>query len=538
MPFKGDSTGKNAMMSGLAILLVSSLFSTPVCKSTIYGRVMDTLSGQPIERVRIGVRNGPVTRSNSDGTYRLNHVCSGTVQLRAVRTAYELTTHTLSVQGEHVVDMELKPMHVTQGEDIRVEAPRLKAADTRSVVSLEGDALLRTRGENLADALANLPGVTVLRNGTTAKPVIRGQYGSRVLKLYDGVRHEGQDWGLDHGPEIDPFAAGSMRVVKGSAGVRYGPDAIAGVLLIDPPTLLKEPGLRIYTQTIGALNGKRGTVAGRVDGRHEIIPGLSWRIDGNLSRGAGLMTPDYPLDNTGVDEQNIGGVVEYEGDCWSTKVSVRRNDRRAGACLCVRNEATSDFEATLVRRRPLNYELYQADYDIERPYQHVVHDIMLTRTRVDLQGVGTFETTYAYQVNDRREYDIIRFESPIAQYNFLLRSHTADASFQHAPMSIGRDLRLEGLVGLSGMHQENSYDGRPFLSDYLSLSGGVFALERLVLEKAEIEAGLRFDYESREAFIPEKTYESLLRENRIESTLCEVRVTMTQIVLQPFARAR
>ena len=74
-----------------------------------------------------------------------------------------------------------------------------------------------------------------------------------------------------------------MRVVKGSAGVRYGPDAIAGVLLIDPPT--DEPGVAVHTHTV-YYNGRRGTLAARLDGNHQSMSEVSWRIDGNYSRGA------------------------------------------------------------------------------------------------------------------------------------------------------------------------------------------------------------------------------------------------------------
>ena len=295
--------------------------------------------------------------------------------------------------------------------------------------------------------------------------MVRGQYGSRLLKLYDGVRHEGQDWGLDHGPEIDPFAAGSMRVIKGSAGVRYGPDAIAGVLLVDPPKLLKEPGLSIHTHTVGALNGKRGTLAGRLDGNLAILPRLSWRIDGNYSRGAGLETPNYPLDNTGIEENNIGGIVEYEGPCWKAKISYRRNEKRSGVCLCVRNESTSDFETTLLRDRPVNSELYEADYPIERPYHWVIHDTVLARLELEFTGIGDLEATYAYQVNDRKEYDIIRGESSRAQYNFTLRSYTADLVFRRTPDELGDDVRLQGMMGVSGMLQDNFYTGVPLLSN-------------------------------------------------------------------------
>ena len=59
-----------------------------------------------------------------------------------------------------------------------------------------------------------------------------------------------------------------------------------------------------------------------------------------------------------------------------------RDDKRNGVCLCVRNETTDDFEAQILRDRPQNSELYKADYPIERPYQHVVHDIAMVPPRL------------------------------------------------------------------------------------------------------------------------------------------------------------
>ena len=511
------------MTGALVLVALGTLYAAPPCEGVVHGQVMDSESGEALSRARIQIGDGAhAVRSDDSGRFRLEGVCPGPVRLRAVRSDYALRELRLQVTGAHHVEIRLAPTRVSQGQEILVQAPRVKAADTRSVVSLEGDALLRTRGKSLADALAALPGVTVLRNGMTAKPVVRGQYGSRVLKLYDGVRHEGQDWGLDHSPEIDPFAAGAMHVVKGASGVRYGPDAIAGVLLVEPPALLEEPGYRIHGDLVGAVNGKRGTAALRFDANHEGLPGLSWRLDGNYSRGAGLMTPNYPLDNTGIEEWNIGAMVAYEAECWDAKLSYRRNVRRNGICLCVRNETTSDFEAQLLSDRPQNSELYLADYKIERPFQDVTHDMVLARTRAEFEGIGEFEATYAFQLNDRHEYDTVRIETPVAQFNFTLRSHTADIVFQHAPISLSEGLRIEGLAGLSAILQENVYRGWPLLSDYRAYGIGVFALERLIVGRFEFEAGARFDYEAREAHIPVKTYEALLRAERLSPEACIV----------------
>ena len=512
------------MIPALVLMLLVNSSNGDDCTHTISGRVVDAQTNEPLGRARVEGGDGTIpVRTDEMGQYRVVGVCSGQVELRFLKSNYGFRSVKLTIAGDHTFDARLNPIELHTDDEMHVQAPRLKATDTRSVAALEGEDLLRTRGESLADALSNLPGVSVLRNGVTAKPIVRGQYGSRVLKLYDGVRHEGQDWGLDHGPEIDTFAAGSMRVVKGSAGVRYGPDAIAGVLLIDPPKLLKEPGVAVHTHTVGAYNGRRGTLAARLDGNHQSMSEVSWRIDGNYSRGAGLDTPDYPLDNTGVKESNLGGIVEYENSILTAKLSYRRNEKTNGVCLCVRNEATSDFEATLLRSRPVNSELYEADYEIERPYQHVVHEIYLARLRLVLPDVGEIESTYAFQVNDRDEYDIIRGGGSYPQYMFELQTHTLELSFKHLPIESKGSHRLEGEIGVSGMIQDNYYRGLPLLSDYRSVGGGVFAIERLILGDLEIEGGIRYDHETRQAYIPEKTYESLLREERINISRCDTR---------------
>lgn len=55
--------------------------------------------------------------------------------------------------------------------------------------------------------------------------------------INNGLRQEGQQWGSEHAPEIDPFIAKRMTVVKGASGVRYGADAIGGVILVEPDEL-------------------------------------------------------------------------------------------------------------------------------------------------------------------------------------------------------------------------------------------------------------------------------------------------------------
>src|SRR5690606_39413819 len=110
-----------------------------------------------------------------------------------------------------------------------------------------------------------------------------------------------------HAPEIDPFSAGSITVKKGAGSIRHGPDAVGGVVLVEPPPLPREPGVRGQAHLVGVSNGRQGSSALRIDGAHRRLPGFAWRVEGNATRSAGLVAPDYALDNTGSLVWNAGG---------------------------------------------------------------------------------------------------------------------------------------------------------------------------------------------------------------------------------------
>ena len=93
---------------------------------------------------------------------------------------------------------------------------------------------------NLIDAIARQPGISQVTTGSgISKPVIRGLGFNRVLIVNDGVRQEGQQWGDEHGVEIDQHTVYSAEIIKGPASLRYGSDAMAGVIVFrSSPVLL------------------------------------------------------------------------------------------------------------------------------------------------------------------------------------------------------------------------------------------------------------------------------------------------------------
>ena len=121
---------------------------------------------------------------------------------------------------------------------------------------------------NVIDEIANLPGVSAVTTGPNiSKPYIHGLGYNRVITLQDGIRQEGQQWGDEHGIEVDQNSIDRVEIIKGPASLTYGSDAIGGVVnLITAPTV---PDGKI----LGSVSGIYGTNNGLING--------SFKLQGN-----------------------------------------------------------------------------------------------------------------------------------------------------------------------------------------------------------------------------------------------------------------
>jgi iron complex outermembrane receptor protein len=503
--------------------MLAALSAAP-CDASVSGRVVDESTGSAVPRAQ--VKSGEVEVTTDDaGAFVLEGLCPGNVSLTASRADYASRSRTVAVPSKTGVDFVLRPREVDVLDDVIVVAPAPKKLDTTASDALSDEELDDLRGQGLADALSSISGVTVLRGpaGGMGKPIIRGQVGRRNLILYDRVRHESQKWGLEHAPEIDPYGADRITVVKGAGGIRYGPDAIGGVVLIDPPPLPTEPSVSGEVHLVGTTNERRGTVATRVQGAHRFLPGFAWRVEGNVSRGGSAVTPDYPLDNTGSRIWNAGGSLGYQRRGFSLQASYRHHAMKAGLFSGLRAETADEFEASLGLGRPSGAEFFRRDYEIERAFQEVSHDLAIVRGRAPLGKAGDLVATYAFQENDRDEYDIVRQNVTGPQIELDLRTHTADLVFEQSPVSLGAAALLEGEVGGQFVDRRNRYDGTDpsFLPDYDEESWGVFMVERVVWERVELEGGARYDGLRRRSVLDDRTFLPFRAQDRLPSDCSE-----------------
>lgn len=401
-----------------------------------------------------------------------------------------------------------------------IHSDNVDQEDTRARTTLDEEALERLAGDDLARTVSQVAGVR-LSQGTTdaAKPIVRGLQERRLLVLYDGVRHESQKWGPDHATEVDPFAAGSISVIRGAAGARYGPDAIGGVIVVEPPPMPTEAGVFGKMLTAYSSNGRRPYGAVRLDVASE--GRWSARMEGNAATGSSLTAPDYILGNTASRSWNVGGAVAYQWPSGQVRASWHHHDFQAGVFYGVNNSTPDEFLAQLEGGRPVTADLWSITATIDRPYQDVSHDVGIVHADV-FGDWGGLEVTYAFQINLRQEYEQTRDTVTGPQYDFTLRTHSLDGQYLHPEIEVLSGV-LSGGVGVQGVFQENVYRGYSLLPNYRSFGGGIFVHERLSRRRVDLVLGGRLDGLARAVYMSDDDYQRHVSRGSLDETKCEQR---------------
>jgi iron complex outermembrane receptor protein len=435
----------------------------------------------------------------------------------AVRAGYELlwepaTQEGLAVPSSAIVSFHFAPPELPEDLpheghlEVLIEDRGQDDTSVQSRTTLEAEALEESAGQDLAGVVAQVSGVTLATgSGNLAKPIIRGSTERRLLLLHDGVRHASQKWGPDHAPELDPFSAGSISVVRGAAGARYGPDAIGGVLLVEPPPMRSEPGVASTMLGGFSSNGTRGHLAARVDGVAQAAPRLSMRAEGSFAEGQDLSAPGYVLANTASWVASGGGALQWTGDLHQLRLSASHFHQKAGVFYGVQADSPQAFQDQLSAAQPANAGLWEADWAIDRPYQGVSHDQVSLHSTSSL-GHWSLQGVYAFQLNQRQEYEQVREAVEGPQYDFTLRTHSVDVLLAHEPTRL-EHAWIEGGLGLQGSFQENVYSGYALLPNYRAFSGGVFGYQRVSNQRLSGELGLRMDGLFRAAYLDEQDYQ-------------------------------
>ncbi len=459
------------------------------------GVVRDSATGSPLDGASVYVvhaRSGTLT--DVDGRFDFPALQSGRHEIivRMVGYAEARRTFVLAANAELEfpliqVDIAMKGLTITGAMD---KAGLMGSNRAISVVG--ADDLHRLRGQTLGEALDHLPGVTLISTGPSiTKPVIRGLHSQRIVLLNADLRQEGQQWGAEHAPEIDPFAGEGIEVVKGPASVEYGAEAIGGVVRIIPRELRRVRGHEAEFHLSAFSNNAQGAMSGWVEGASDVLSGLAWRLQGSARRAGDARAPSYGLANTAFAELDGALTFGYVFETGEVSAHLSRFTTELGVFQGSHIGNVTDLRRAIASERPLVERPFS--YEITMPKQVISHDLAAFRARTTLAGVGSLDVRLGRQQNHRREYDALRIFGQLQTrpgFDLTLTSTTADVKLMHVPVG-----SLTGTIGLSGTRQGNVSEGTTrLIPNFRAHNAGLFMIEEWSREALRVSGGARVDW--------------------------------------------
>lgn len=482
----------------LLVFISVAAKAQPICNLTINGRIIDDDTNLPVSGVSIILQPTNQTFiSDGHGHFSIPNLCKGDYVLTISSLGFETKERSISLTSNQRLFLTIKHTdHVLHDVHVIGHQQRLKTTATVSTITRE--QLAQSKGESLAEILKTTPGVTMLQTGATiSKPVIHGMHSNRVLLVNNGIKQEDQQWGSEHAPEIDPFVASTIHIIKGAESVRYGAEAIGGVIRVEPAPLPIDGGVSGEIDVVGTTNGRSTIGSARLEGTINTIPGLAWRAQGTYKRSGNFKTADYYLNNTGLQEINYSAALTYRNKFAVIDAYYSHFNTDIGIFSGSHIGSLEDLTARIENGRP--FENGEFKYSILAPRQKVAHDLLKLKAHKDLDNGAQLDLQYGFQRNARQEYDIRRGDrSDIPALNLLLHAHSLDFSYGKT--------NANGLNTTVGMNANaivnNNIPGTfstPLIPNYDSFGLGVFVIERLIKENYELEAGIRYDYKSLDA---------------------------------------
>lgn len=368
--------------------------------------------------------------------------------------------------------------------------------------SQSGVQVNRTYLENhfagsLTQSLEGIPGVKAMSIGSgQSKPVIRGLGFNRMAVIEDGIKHEGQQWGDDHGLEIDQFAIDRVEITKGPGALLYGSDAIGGVLSLYTnhiPTVPFGGDVTLFTRT----NNESIGIAAKMGGRNKrffyranitMIDYADYRVptDSIQYYSYYIRLKDRRLRNTAGTERNGGITLGYAGYNFHTDIKISDSYSKSGFF--------ANAHGLEVRLSDIDYDRSRRDIDL--PMQSVNHLKVLSHTtwhneRLSIEGSLAFQNNLRKEWAEPVSHGYMPTPDGTLERQFDKSTYTANAGMQLA-LTEQHDIS----VGANAEYQHNRRGGWGFIiPDFETLSVGAYALDRFTIkENLIVNAGMRYDY--------------------------------------------
>lgn len=453
-------------------------------QSTLQGTISDKESGLPISGAIVFIpdlRAGVAADVN--GKFTFDKLPSRTLIIQVKSVGYQTITQAVDLVSTKSIDFKLK-IAVLEKSEVVVTGSAFTTDHARTSLSVEPIEKLKLQtigATNITDAIAQIPGVSgISTGGGISKPVIRGLGYNRIVTINEGLRQEGQQWGDEHGLEIDQFSADRIEVLKGPASLMYGSDALGGVINILEPIPAPLGTIKSEINSQYSTNNRMFVTSAMAEGNQQ---GFVWRLRGTLKDASAYNTPTETVYNSAFKEQN-GNLMFGLNKKWGyNHFHISSYQAKFGLIEGERDAITNQFvnaDGEIVAKDELQTRT------IDLPFQKVDH-FKVSSVGSYFIGKGNLRAIFGWQQNDRRE-----FEESKTTPGLFFRLNTVSGDLKYYFPQINKwDL----VAGINALNQINQNLGDEFLIPAFTLNevGGFFSAKK-EWEKWTFNTGLRYDY--------------------------------------------
>ena len=353
---------------------------------------------------------------------------------------------------------------------------KLKHA-TAPVSIVSPKVLQATASTNTIDAIAHQPGVSQLTTGgSISKPIIRGLGYNRVVVMSEGVRQEGQQWGDEHGVEVDGNSVNSIEILKGPASLMYGSDAMAGVVILHQQPTLAEGEMKANVsseyQTNNGLFGYHLQVAGNQKG---FVWDAGWSqkmAHAYKNKYDGYVPGSQFREQAGrlmLGVNKAWGHSRLTGTFYHLTPSIIEGER---------DPETGEL---------VNSSVSPTSYSKSLSFQQVKHYKVVWDNSLNISS-GYLKAIIGYQQNRRQEY-----EESADDYSLYFKLHTLTYDLRYISNE-WNGWKLS--TGIGGMYQKSGNEGEEYLiPDYRLFDFGLYATATKTLsDRWTLNGGVRYDH--------------------------------------------